>query len=111
MEEKRVDERTEKSIPIMYSFKSDESKRVDDGEVTLNISKGGMYFNTDHEIPVDSKITLKLYIVEKTVICQGEVAWTRKEDNDDTWHIGLKFIGLDEKTKKEIHDFSGIDPE
>lgn len=108
MEEKRGDERVEKEIPIMYSFVKDDSKRVDDGEVTLNISKGGMYFNTDHEIPVDSKINLKLFIVEKTIICQGEVAWTRKEESEEVWHIGLKFIGLDEETAKEINDFSGI---
>lgn len=107
MENKRSFERKNSRIPIMYSLR-DDPESSDKGEISINISQGGLYFSSVHDIPIDTLLNLKLFIVQRTVHCQGQVVWTKKEEADNIWHIGIEFIGLDRETKSQIYNFSGL---
>lgn len=107
LEKRRNFRRKESRIPIMYSIE-DGFDTTDKGEISINISHGGLYFSSVEKIPVNTLLKLKLFIVKRTVRCRGQVVWTRKDKKLNIWHMGIEFIGLDQETKAQIFNFSGL---
>ena len=56
---------------------------------TKDISPGGLYMNTQAEIPEGSLLTLRLPLAGRDVVCNGEVVYSNPGRG-----VGLRFHGL-----------------
>ena len=77
-------------------------------EYTANISRGGMFIHTKTPHEVGSTINLLLYVsgLDEPIRITGEVVHRdyfsqKKEDTG----IGVKFISIDERSRKILLDF------
>ncbi len=62
-----------------------------------DISLGGLYMKTQHFIPENSLLTLRIPFAEGDVIVNGEVAYTRPKDG-----VGIRFQGLNDVDREVI---------
>ncbi len=74
------------------------------GQVTENISNGGVGLQSRYNLIIGQKIILKLNL-NRTILCKGIIAWKKKDPHNDMWSIGIQFINLDEKLFQEIGQF------
>lgn len=90
MDERRMHKRERVSVPIIYSYYKNDSKRVDTGNKAIDISGGGISFSENSCIPIGSNLMIKINLINKIVNCQGTVVWN-KEEQRDKWSIGVQF--------------------
>jgi len=79
----RVEYRTRSSFLVAYS---------------VNLSRGGIFLETDQEVPVGSEIALQIAVPDaKPVPITGQVSWCREErDEEGPPGIGVEFEGISE---------------
>ena len=59
---------------------------------TVDISKTGMGFISDHKIPLNKKIAIELDLnTENPVLVIGKVKWVRPFNQSETFRVGLHF--------------------
>ncbi len=80
---------------------------------TVDISRDGIGFVSDHSIPLHEKIAIELALRPDTepVLVIGEVKWVRKISDCDRYRVGLTFSDIidgsrDELDKSLNHRFS-----
>ena len=63
---------------------------------SVNVSKGGLFLETEHDVPVGSEIALKLAVPKAGPVgLTGVVAWRRgRESNDGPPGLGVEFVEL-----------------
>lgn len=64
---------------------------------TQDISAGGLYMNTQAEIPEGSVLTLRLPLAGRDVVCNGEVVYSNPGRG-----VGVTFEGLSEEDRAHI---------
>lgn len=86
-----------------------------------NISKGGVFIQTDSPLPIHSEIQVTFSIPEtgRTITAKGKVAWTydiKKGSISITPGMGIRFTDLSMDNRKILEDYirnltsmSGID--
>ena len=78
-------------------------------EKTRNISRGGLFIQTDHPLPVGQTFTLDFFLSEiKThVRCRAEVMWSRPPSPTVTLEpgMGIRFLDLDEAIRNKIDEW------
>ena len=79
----------------------------------LDISGGGMFIETQADIPVGTLINLQFKLPDgpvSSILCSGEVTWVNRKPNPMKSHypngLGVKFVGLPEPAHKSILRFS-----
>src|SRR5690349_18653862 len=63
---------------------------------SVNLSRGGLFLETEHEVPVGVEINLRLAVPGSGPMgLSGQVAWRRgRESNDGPPGIGIEFVEL-----------------
>ena len=75
---------------------------------SLNISRGGLFLESDSPLPVGTSLTLRMQIPGGSTEAheiQGHVAWIREEESEEGRPgMGLAFDGVDESMGQLIDD-------
>ena len=100
----RIDANIDFKIMTTTDFFSEERKIV-----TANISRGGILFNFNKEIPVSSVLSLEFDMpnMEKNIGCYGKIVRTNKK-SDDSYKMGCNFINIKESDRLAIGKFIGM---
>ena len=64
---------------------------------TQDMSPGGLYMNTQAEIPEGSLLTLRLPLAGRDVVCNGEVVYSNPGRG-----VGVTFQGLSEEDRAHL---------
>ena len=74
----------------------------------LNISKGGLYIETDHLHPLDTVVNLKITLPGESdnFDAVGSVVWVNSNGNEkQNKGIGIKFLHLPHEYEEKINKF------
>ena len=91
-EERRRHERSRLIIDVF--FNGDDLTGV---ASTKDISPGGLYMNTQAEIPEGALLTLRLPLEGRDVVCNGEVVYSNPGRG-----VGVTFQGLSEDDRAHL---------
>ena len=64
---------------------------------TKDISAGGLYMNTTAELPIGSKLLIRIPFGEKQIVTRGEVVF-----NNAGRGVGIQFSDMNDDTKAEL---------
>ena len=94
----RQQSRVSTRVPVDFAI----SERQLKTHYTVNLSPGGLFVETDEELPVDTRLSLQVRFPSsgRGVTCQGRVAWTNSAKNGrKQTHLpagmGIEFAQLD----------------
>ncbi|HEX6184095.1 MAG TPA: PilZ domain-containing protein [Pyrinomonadaceae bacterium] len=93
-EERRRHERSRLIIDVF--FNGDDLTGV---ASTKDISPGGLYMNTQAEIPEGSVLTLRIPVEGHDVVCNGEVVYSNPGRG-----VGVTFQGLSDEDRAHLED-------
>jgi hypothetical protein len=91
-EERRRYERSRLIIDVFYN-----GADLTGVASTKDISQGGLYMNTQAEIPEGSLLTLRIPLGDGEVVCNGEVAYSNPGRG-----VGVTFQGLSEEDRARL---------
>lgn len=91
-EERRRFERSRLIIDVFY-----DGNDLTGVASSQDISPGGLYMNTQAEIPEGSLLTLRLPLAGRDVVCNGEVVYINPGRG-----VGVTFQGLSEQDRAHI---------
>ena len=91
-EERRRFERSRLIIDVFFN-----GEDVTGVAGTKDISPGGLYMNTQAEIPEGSLLTLRLPLAGRDVVCNGEVVYSNPGRG-----VGVTFQGLSDEDRAHI---------
>ena len=71
---------------------------------TVDISRDGIGFLSNHAIPLNEKVAIELALKPDTepVLVIGEVKWVRKISDTDQYRIGLTFADIIDGSRDDI---------
>jgi uncharacterized protein (TIGR02266 family) len=99
MDEQRLEPRAESEIRIEY-------RSVDNfvADYALNISKGGLFIQTEHPLPRGTRVRLVFSLPDLPVIfdLSGVVQWINRAGSEEPCGMGIQFLNLDEKIRQRI---------
>jgi PilZ domain len=93
-EERRQHERSRLIIDVY--FNGDDLTGI---ASTKDISPGGLYMNTQAEIPEGSVLTLRIPLEGHDVVCNGEVVYSNPGRG-----VGVTFQGLSDEDRAHLED-------
>ena len=93
-EERRQHERSRLIIDVY--FNGDDLTGI---ASTKDISPGGLYMNTQAEIPEGSVLTLRIPVEGHDVVCNGEVVYSNPGRG-----VGVTFQGLSDEDRAHLED-------
>jgi PilZ domain len=93
-EERRQHERSRLIIDVF--FNGDDLTGV---ASTKDISPGGLYMNTQAELPEGSVLTLRIPLEGRDVVCNGEVVY-----NNPGRGVGVTFQGISDEDRAHLED-------
>ena len=93
-EERRRHERSRLIIDVY--FNGDDLTGV---AATKDISPGGLYMNTQAEIPEGSVLTLRIPLEGHDVVCNGEVVYSNPGRG-----VGVTFQGLSDEDRAHLEE-------
>ena len=77
--------------------------------LSMNISEGGVFIATHHEVPTGTTIVLHMMLPfeDEPIVVLGEVRWARafSNDSDAPPGIGVAFVGLDAAASQKVKRF------
>jgi hypothetical protein len=91
-EERRQYERSRLIIDVFY-----DGHDLTGVASTQDISPGGLYMNTQAELPEGSVLTLRLPLAGRDVVCNGEVVYSNPGRG-----VGVTFQGLSEEDRAHL---------
>ncbi len=76
---------------------------------TINLSRGGLFIQTDSPLPEGTPLTLELSLPGRStpVLLNGHVAWSRRAMEDSPGGMGIAFQGLESKVGALIDHLAG----
>lgn len=103
--ERRKDTRLDVTIKVDYS-----TKGMFVSNYVTNLSKGGVFIQTDDPLPIQSQINLTFTLPELniTIEAKGKVTWTydiKKGTSAIISGMGIKFTDLTAEHKALIEDY------
>ncbi len=102
-ENERAEERISAALKVSY-----DSYNEFITEYTKNVSKGGIFINTERYHEVNEIVDLSLIVpgIDKPLIIKGEVIHIRiQNEPDDDKGVGVKFIEIDPESRKALIAF------
>ena len=91
-EERRRYERSRLIIDVFY-----DGSDLTGVASTQDISPGGLYMNTQAEIPEGSLLTIRLPLAGRDVVCNGEVVYSNPGRG-----VGVNFEGLSDEDREHL---------
>src|SRR5947207_3310131 len=77
--------------------------------LTMNMSEGGVFIATHHEVPVGTTIVLHMSLPfeDEPIVTLGEVRWARafSNESDTPPGVGVQFVGLDGNAAEKVKKF------
>ena len=113
MEEKRLYERIEAKLPIIFTFDDPRTKkRIESGKLTLNISKGGLFFESKNQFEIGDILNLKMNVIKDTINCKGKVVRIEKqqEEKKEIYKIGIELIDISDEDRNKIEEYAKKSP-
>lgn len=59
--------------------------------LTIDIGRGGLSFKTSHFMPVQTPLSLTVYIHKRPLSVAGKTVWVRKMPHGDRYAVGFEF--------------------
>ena len=75
---------------------------------TRDISRGGLFIETNIRIPIGERIEIDLRFLKTRVLVDAEVVWEMVGEDGETEGLGVRFLGLPESIADRIEAFMGI---
>jgi hypothetical protein len=74
---------------------------------TVDISKGGMGFLSQHEIPLDQEIAIEIDLIEngEPVFVIGKVQWAKQIPHSTNYRIGIAFTSVLRGSKSRLEKY------
>lgn len=71
-------------------------------DYTRNISKGGTFIRTRQPLPKGTRFVFRLSVptLEEPILLEGEVAWTRADDEEPG--MGIRFVYADDEARARV---------
>jgi len=102
MEDRRKFPRLGTIWDMSYKTMSSEEFSVNPlSSFTVNISGGGICFETQEEIPEGTVLTIELKskIFPSSILALGKTVWCRKDEEKDKYDVGIEFWWIGWKDK------------
>lgn len=110
--ENRQNQRIPRKLICIPIFFSEEGKGLFKVDYSTDLSEGGVLIQTQEPLPVGTKLDIKFRLPGgiKLIETKGEVVWSHKKIGGETIldlvpGMGVKFLNLDEESKKYIEVF------
>jgi uncharacterized protein (TIGR02266 family) len=103
--ERRVHERTELEVHVSI----DSFSQVYAG-LSGNISTGGLFVATWHELQVGRAVSLRIVLPDEVVDAEGTVRWRRGPSDDAPPGFGIAFTALEPSAAEAIEAFCSARP-
>ncbi|MFA5087448.1 MAG: PilZ domain-containing protein [Candidatus Omnitrophota bacterium] len=104
-EERRKYRRVEFKEPLQYQTQDGDSL---EGSLACDIGEGGVRFNADDFIPLNSELAVQMEIEPQNVVAlRGRVAWVQLVPHSDRYQVGLEFDGSEScaESREKIHQY------
>ena len=75
---------------------------------THDISVGGLFIETNVALPIGTKLTVDLKLMNKQLRADGEVIWALVGEGDEHAGVGVRFVDLPGSVKKSIEAFMAL---
>ena len=75
---------------------------------TRDISRGGLFVETDVQIPVGSVIEVDLRFLKTRTLVSAEVMWEMVNEQGQLEGLGVQFVGLPDSIAERIEAFMGL---
>jgi len=111
--EKRLHERIESKLPIIFTFDDPRTnKRIESGKLTLNISKGGLFFESKNKFEVGDIMSLKMNVIKDVINCKGKVVRIEEEEKDNkiTYKVGIELLDISDTDRNKIEEYAKNQP-
>ena len=72
---------------------------------TRDLSRGGLFVDTDVGLPVGAQLLLMVHVAGKAFQIPGEVAWVLEGDAGETVGLGVRFLELSAEARAAIDAF------
>lgn len=108
-QEKRLYERIDAKLPIIFTFDDPKTKkRIESGKLTLNISKGGLFFESKNKFEIGDVLNLKINVIKDTINCKGKVVRIEKyeDNNKEIYKIGIELFNISEEDRNKIEEYA-----
>lgn len=106
--EKRVHERVEAKLPIIFTFDDPRTKkRIESGKLTLNISKGGLFFESNNKFETGDILSLKLNVIKDVINCKGKVVRIEEyeKNNKKMYKVGIELTDISDEDRNKIEQY------
>ena len=83
------------------------SSRADVPGTVRNLSRGGVYLESDRDFPVESEVTLEVHLPDSPgpLTPTAKVVWQRRATGGRPYGLGLQFLALERGDTRRIEDF------
>jgi PAS domain S-box-containing protein len=94
-----------KDLKIQVQMNAEDGQQVD--SQTVDVSEGGLCLTSKQGLMVGSTHDMLLELPESfgVVRTRGIVVWSRQEEGDTSFKIGLQFLKLKQESQKALHDY------
>jgi uncharacterized protein (TIGR02266 family) len=70
-----------------------------------NISGGGVFVETDEEIPMGTEVRIRMDVIDRTIECTCVCVWLNRVKSSDFGRgVGFKFLDLTPEEAKFVHE-------
>ena len=103
MEEHRTTPRVATNIEIVFREAGSFIKSY-----MLNVNNGGIFVKSDHPLPLDSVLALRIQLPhdKEKINLEGRVVWTNLKAKSFPAGMGIQFINISPEHKKKISAFA-----
>ena len=100
--EKRREIRLNLSAPVRYQIRG---SQVFGNTVTRNISRGGTCFIADRFIKPETRLSVDVNILARSINSIGTVRWAEAIAHSDKYRLGVEFTILSPQDKNYLSDY------
>jgi uncharacterized protein (TIGR02266 family) len=98
--ERRRDGRVAIEVPVTL-----ETSSVPYAGLTKDVSRGGIFVATWHEVPLGREVAIEVVLPESTIAARGVVRWRREPSEDAPPGVGVAFTSLDADARDALAAF------
>jgi uncharacterized protein (TIGR02266 family) len=75
---------------------------------THDISVGGLFIETNVALPIGTRLTIDLKLMNRHLNAEAEVIWELLGEGDELTGVGVRFVDLSPAVKKSIEAFMAL---
>ena len=107
--EKRIHKRIDAKLPIIFTFDDPRTKkRIESGKLTLNFSKGGLFFESKNKFEEGDILNLKINVIKDVINCKGKVVRVEieKTEKEEKYKVGIELTDITDADRNKIEDYA-----